>query len=59
MALPLLDPNNHIVDVSTLTAPALTCLLLAVVVGLGVAIVWLLWEIEHAAKPRRNRDQSG
>ena len=58
MALPLLDPNNHIVDVSALTAPALTFLLLAVVVGLGVAIAWLLWEIEHASKPRRNRDQS-
>jgi hypothetical protein len=59
MALPLPDPNNHIVDVSALTAPALTLLLLAVVVGLGVAIVWLLWEIEHALKPRRKRERSG
>jgi hypothetical protein len=40
---------------STLTAPALTLLLLAVVVGLGVALVWLLWEIEQTSK--RGTDQ--
>ena len=57
MRLP--DLANHTMDVSTLTAPALTLLLLAVVVGLGVALVWMLWEIERAFKPRRNRDRSG
>jgi hypothetical protein len=41
-----------------LTAPALTLLLLAVIVGLGAALVWMLWEIEHASKTRRNRDRS-
>ena len=55
MALPLLDPNNHIVDASTLTAPALTLLLLAVLSAWALPLLWLLWEIEHASKPRRNR----
>jgi hypothetical protein len=40
---------------STLIAPALTLLLLAVVVGLGVALVWLLWEIEQTSKRRNDR----
>jgi hypothetical protein len=44
---------------SILTAPALTLLLLAVVVGLGIAIVWALWEIERASKPRRGSDRFG
>ena len=57
--LRLLDLANPTVDVSTLTAPALTLLLLAVVVGLGAAFVWMLWEIERASKPRRDRDRSG
>ena len=34
------------------TAPALTLLLLAIVVGLGIALVWMLWEIEQMSKPR-------
>jgi hypothetical protein len=59
MSLPLPSLNDHIVDVSALTAPALTLLLLAVIVGLGVAIAWLLWEMEQASKPRRDRDRSG
>jgi hypothetical protein len=29
-----------------LTTPALTLLLLGVIVGLGTALVWMLWEIE-------------
>lgn len=29
-----------------LTTPALTLVLLGVVVGLGMALVWMLWEIE-------------
>jgi hypothetical protein len=44
---------------SMLTAPALTLLLLAVVVGLGISIVWVLWEIEQASKPRRRSDRLG
>jgi hypothetical protein len=30
-----------------LTAPALTVVLLGIVVSLGAAIVWMLWEIEQ------------
>jgi hypothetical protein len=41
------------------TAPALTLLLLAIVVGLGIALVWMLWEIEQMSKPRPNSDRSG
>ena len=42
-----------------ITTPDLTLLFLAVVVGLGTAFVWMLWEIEQmskqqAPKPRRN-----
>jgi predicted negative regulator of RcsB-dependent stress response len=44
---------------STLTAPVLTLLLLAVVVGLGITFVWMLWEIEQASKPRRGSDRLG
>jgi hypothetical protein len=40
---------------STLTAPALTLLLLAVVFGLGVASVWLLWEMEQTSKRGNDR----
>lgn len=39
---------------ATLTAPALTLLFLAVVVGLGIAFVWMLWEIEQVSEPQRN-----
>lgn len=43
-----------------LTAPALTLVFLAVVVGLGTAVVWMFWEIEQAAtKPHRNSDRFG
>ncbi len=36
-----------------LTVPGLTLLFLAVVVGLGTALVWMLWEIEHAKSRRK------
>jgi predicted negative regulator of RcsB-dependent stress response len=42
-----------------LTAPALTLLFLGVVVGLGIAFVWALWEIEQTSKQRRNSDRFG
>lgn len=43
---------------STLTAPDLTLLFLGVVVSLGTAFVWLLWEGERRfAKPDRNSDR--
>jgi predicted negative regulator of RcsB-dependent stress response len=42
-----------------LTAPGLTMVFLGVVVGLGVAFVWMLWEIEQTSKPRRNIDRFG
>jgi len=37
-----------------LTAPGLTLLFLGVVVGLGIAFVWMLWGIEQMSKPHRN-----
>ena len=42
-----------------LTAPGLTLLFLGVVVGLGTAFVWMLWEIEQMSKQRRNLDRFG
>jgi predicted negative regulator of RcsB-dependent stress response len=42
-----------------LTAPALTLLFMGVVVGLGIAFVWMLWAIEQTSKPRRNSDRLG
>jgi hypothetical protein len=43
-----------------LTAPALTLVFLGVVVSLGIAVVWMFWEIEQAAaKPHRNSDRIG
>jgi hypothetical protein len=45
--------------VDMFTAPGLTLLFLGVVVGLGVAVVWVLWEIEHTSKPHRNGDRIG
>jgi hypothetical protein len=43
-----------------LTVPELTLLFLGVVVGLGTAIVWLLWEIEQSAARRHgNGDRVG
>ena len=41
-----------------LTAPDLTLLFLGVVVGLGIAFVWMIWEIEQS-KPRRNSNRFG
>jgi hypothetical protein len=43
--------------VNMLTAPGLTLLFLGVVVGLGTAFVWMLWEIEQTSKPDRNGDR--
>ena len=42
-----------------LTVPDLTLLFLGVVVSLGTAFVWMLWEIEQTSKPRRNSDRLG
>ena len=42
-----------------LTAPGLTLVFLGVVVGLGIAFVWMLWEIERLSKPRGNIDRFG
>jgi hypothetical protein len=40
-----------------LTVPALTLVFLGVVVGLGTAFVWMLWEIGRMmSKPHRNSD---
>jgi predicted negative regulator of RcsB-dependent stress response len=44
---------------STLTAPALTFVFLGVVVGLGIAFVWMFWEIEQVSKPHRHSDRPG
>ena len=45
--------------VTTLTIPGLTLLFLGVVVGLGTAFVWMLWEIEQMSKSQRNSDRFG
>jgi hypothetical protein len=42
-----------------LTTPGLTLLFLGVVVGLGTAFVWMLWEVEQTSKPHRNSDHFG
>jgi hypothetical protein len=42
-----------------LTAPVLTLVFLAVVVGLGTAFVWAFWEIEQVLKLPRNGDRPG
>jgi predicted negative regulator of RcsB-dependent stress response len=49
---------------SMLTTPDLTLLFLGVVVGLGTAFVWMLWEMEQMSKqqlskPRRNGNRLG
>jgi hypothetical protein len=44
---------------TTLTAPGLTLLFLGVVVGLGVAFVWIIWGIEQASKTHSNSDRFG
>jgi hypothetical protein len=43
--------------VNMLTAPGLTLLFLGVVVGLGTAFVWMLWEIEQTSRPHRDGDR--
>jgi hypothetical protein len=41
-----------------LTTPALTLVFLGVVVSLGTAFVWMLWEIEpRIARLQRNSDR--
>jgi hypothetical protein len=40
---------------STLTAPDLTLLFLGVVVCLGSALVWMLWEINQLRLQRKHR----
>ena len=47
-----------------LTVPDLTFVFLGVVVSLGTAFVWMLWELEkmskqQASKPRRKLDRVG
>ncbi|HEY1412276.1 MAG TPA: hypothetical protein VGF36_09050 [Rhodopila sp.] len=43
-----------------LTAPDLTLLFLGVVVGLGIAFVWMIWEVEQmTSKSRRNSNRFG
>ena len=39
-------------DICMLTIPGLTLLFLIVVVSLGIAFVWMLWEMEQMAKSR-------
>jgi predicted negative regulator of RcsB-dependent stress response len=36
--------------ITPLTLPGLTLLFLGVVVGLGIALVWMMWELEQTAK---------
>ena len=42
---------------SMLTVPGLTLVFLGVVVGLGIAFVWMLWEFEQVSKPQGNGDR--
>ncbi len=43
-----------------LTTPDLTLLFLGVVVGLGTALVWMLWEGERMlSKPQRHSGRFG
>ncbi|WP_283814530.1 hypothetical protein [Bradyrhizobium australiense] len=43
-----------------LTAPELTLLLLAVVIGLGSVFVWMVWEIEQTmSRPHRKGGRIG
>ncbi len=46
---------------TALSPPDLTLLFLAVVIGLGTAVVWMIWEIEQRSRPRlaRSRRTSG
>ena len=65
MAGPRFDPVGGYTDcialgmLNTLTVPELTLLFLGIVVGLGAAIVWLIWEIEQTmSKPTRRGDHA-
>jgi len=58
MPLPLETFAKHAMSTPALTAPQLTLLLLAIIVCLGIALVWTLWEIEHDANPRHDRYRS-
>jgi predicted negative regulator of RcsB-dependent stress response len=47
-----------------ITTPDLTLLFLGVIVGLGTAFVWMLWEMEQTSKqqvskPGRDGNRSG
>jgi hypothetical protein len=44
---------------TSLTAPDLTWLFLAVVVSLLAVAVWAFWEIEHRAQQHRKNDRFG
>ena len=44
---------------TAITAPSLTLLFMGVVVGLGTAFVWMIWEIEQNAKSHRGGDHFG
>lgn len=58
MSLPLGNFVKHAMGAPALTTPQLTLLLLAIIVCLGVALVWTLREIEHDANPRHDRHRS-
>ena len=58
MPLPLEHFAKHAIGIPALTAPQLTLLLLAIIVCLGIALVWTLWEIERDATPRHNQHRS-
>jgi predicted negative regulator of RcsB-dependent stress response len=44
---------------TALTAPGLTLLFLGVVIGLGTALVWMIWEIEQTSKSHHSSDHFG
>lgn len=50
---------HSFIDAHVLTTPGLTLLFLGVVVSLGTAFVWMLWELEQRSKPPRNIDRLG
>lgn len=58
MPLPLENITKYAMGPRALTAPQLTLLLLAIIVCLGIALVWTLWEIEHNPNPRHDRHRS-
>ncbi|WP_315705488.1 MULTISPECIES: hypothetical protein [unclassified Bradyrhizobium] len=38
----------------SMTSPELTLLFLGIVVSLGAALVWMMWEVEQSTKARRS-----